>query len=594
MNGADQPHDPNVFEKHIDPMGGASTRRAEALQALRGSRWLEEVRLRFDLAIEILDADLEFIFAPLPELHVSAGLRSALRNVGEAALREAVTGVIRSARAKVLTAADYHIRLFPLHSRSPSPPMPLGVLAVGVAQVPRSPHGMEESAEEADRRLNSAGQWLVAAIEADLAATLKRVSEALDLERAAGSFDVVDALTELQSDRSIIARLMDALALWYDADVYAYRQDLSGAFLLYASLPGADAERVAPQLLGHRLWGRGEVFSPESPREIEEFGWSAAMGHTLFVPIVVDRSTEWLLAISDVRDDPATRQKLGIFRRVVGTLLTNLQYQAVDRLTRKLSAILLRGNAPFYATARMAFEAVAVETGATSVQFATFEVKNERPAPSLALQWGGAAGDVAPFVDAETTTLSAGAIAVGVGAGPGVIAVLSLKCKTGEFTPVAQRLARSAASTIGAWLSGSIRGSEEVRVPQQAEYGVDLMGRLQQQVDRFGHVRVGGALAVVLPKEQVPTGQTIDDAVELIEQHVRPSDVIGAVGDSGAGVLLSDANRDVAAAVTGRLLRAAREKLLGVRVGVAMFAASTESPRAVLDRALMNARRGSV
>jgi len=76
---------------------------------------------------------------------------------------------------------------------------------------------------------------------------------------------------------------------------------------------------------------------------------------------------------------------------------------------------------------------------------------------------------------------------------------------------------------------------------------------------------------------------------------VRPSDVIGAVGSAGAGVLLPDATRDVATAVVGRLLHAAREKgLVAVRVGVAMFAAASESPEAVLERALMNARRGSV
>jgi GGDEF domain-containing protein len=119
------------------------------------------------------------------------------------------------------------------------------------------------------------------------------------------------------------------------------------------------------------------------------------------------------------------------------------------------------------------------------------------------------------------------------------------------------------------------------------------MQRLRHQVDRFGHVRVGGAVAVVLPKLQVSTGQAIDDAVGLIEHHVRPSDVIGTIGGSGAGVLLADATRDVASAVVGRLLQAARQKLVGVRVGVAMFAASTESPESVLERALMNARRGS-
>jgi hypothetical protein len=470
--------------------------------------------------------------------------------------------------------------------------MPMGVLVIGDAQSARPRLPVDELFEPIDRRLDAAGQWLVAAIEANLSATLKPAHETRGLERVAGSVDVIDALTQLHSDREIIALLMDAVAIWYDADVYVYRQDLSGAFTLYACLPGVDAERVAAQLPGHQIWGRGEVFSPESPGEADELGWPASMGHTLFVPIAVDQSTEWLLAISETGDDPVIKETLGVLGRVAGTLLTDLQRQTVERLGRKLAAVLLFGDAPFHATARMVFETLAAETGASSVQFATFD--EGQAGPVLSLQWGGAETDVAPFVDAETTSLAAGAIAVGIGAGSGVTAVLSLKRHTGAFAPVAQRLARAAASTIGIWLSGSLIASRDLRVPDAGEYASDLVQRMRTQVDRFGHIRVGGAVAVVLPRAQMPTGQGIDEAVALIEGQVRPSDIIGVVGASGAGVLLADATRDVASAVVGRLLRAAREKgLMAVRVGVAMFAASAESPESVLERALMNARRGS-
>jgi hypothetical protein len=441
-----------------------------------------------------------------------------------------------------------------------------------------------------------AAQWLVAAIEANLAATLKDVVDARDLERTAGSFDVIDALTQLSSDREIIGLLMDAVALWYDADVYAYQQDLSGTFTLFASLPGVSPDRAVPQLLGHQIWGRGEVFSADSHGALEALGWSASFGHTLFLPVLVDQSTEWLLAVSGVADDPSIRQTLGVFGRVAGSLLTDLQHQAMNRLARKLTSVLLFGNAPVPATAQLAFQAVAAETGASSVQFAAFDTDKEGSRRVLSLQWGGADTDTAPFVDAETTSLSAQSIAVGVGTGSGVTAVLSLKRDAGAFPPVAQHLARSAAATIGIWLSGSLVHVHELQAPDSAmvDHGGELVQRLRTRVDRFGHVTVAGAVAVVLPQTKVSEGDEIDEAVDLLEHHVRPSDVIGAVGTIGAGVLLANATRDVASAVVGRLLRAAREKgLMAVRVGVAMFAASTESPEAVLERALMNARRGS-
>ena len=578
--------------RRVDAAGEASFRREDVAQAPRRWRWLEEFRLRFELAIEILGVDLDPLLNPLSGLPHSAALRNALQALGRTELSGVVAGVVRSRKQQSVNAGGLRIRFFPLFMRSASPASPAGVLVI--ADVPSSPSrgSTEESAAVSDRRLDAAGQWLVAAIEASLGAALKQVDDARGAELVTGSFDVIEAMTQLQTDHEMIALLMDALALWYDADVYAYRQDLSGAFVLHACLPGADAERVAPQLPGHQIWGRSGAFSPESAREIDELGWSAAMGHTLFVPIAVDQSTEWLLAVIEAGDDPLIKETLEVLGRVAGALLTDLQRQSVERLGRKLASILLFGEAPFHATARMALEAAAKDLSASSAQFTTFDER--RSEPLFSIQWGGAETDVAPYVDAGTSSLSPGAIAVGVGAGSGFTAVLSIKRHAGVFAPGAQRLARSAASTIGIWLSGSLMGSLDIRTPETRDYGSNLVQRLRARVDQFGHVKMGGAVAVMLSQHSPAAGPALDDAVGLIEDHVRPTDVIGVVGANGAGVLLPEATRDVASAVVGRLLRAAQDKgLVPVRIGVAMFAASSESPESVLERALMNARRGS-
>jgi hypothetical protein len=582
-----------MSRRHVESDVRAVAQREDVAQAPRGWRWLEELRLRFELTIELVGVDLAYLLDPIPGAPAAGSLRAALDGLGQTALRAHVASLIRSGKPRSLTVGALRIRLFPLFMRSSESPMPAGVLVIADRVLVRPHEQADESFEATDRRLDGVGQWLAAAIEASLGTTLRQAKEARGAELITGSFDIIDALTQLETDREIVALLMDALALWYDADVYVYRQDLSGAFVLHACLPGVDPSRVPAQLPGHQIWGRGELFTPETPREIDELGWPPSMGRTLFEPLVVDQSTEWLLAIAGTDGEPVIQDALSVLGRIVGTLLTDLQRQSVERLTRKLTSILLFGGAPFHETARMALEAVAIETGASSVQFATYA---EQPGePLLSLQWGGATATAAPFVDAGTTSLAPQAIGVGVGTGSGTTAVLSLKRDGGTFGPGAQRLARSAASTIGIWLSGSMIASLDLRVPGKADYGSDLAQRMKGQVDQFGHVKVGGAVAVVLPQRQAPTGSGIDDAVDLIEDHVRPSDVVGVVGMAGAGVLLADATRDVASAVVGRLLRAAREKGLdAVRVGVAMFTASSESPEAVLERALMNARRGSV
>jgi uncharacterized protein YjeT (DUF2065 family) len=69
---------------------------------------------------------------------------------------------------------------------------------------------------------------------------------------------------------------------------------------------------------------------------------------------------------------------------------------------------------------------------------------------------------------------------------------------------------------------------------------------------------------------------------------------VAVVEATGAGVLLPDASRDVATAILGRLLEAARTMgMTAMRAGIATFTPASESPETLLRRALMNARRGS-
>ena len=102
-------------------------------------------------------------------------------------------------------------------------------------------------------------------------------------------------------------------------------------------------------------------------------------------------------------------------------------------------------------------------------------------------------------------------------------------------------------------------------------------------------------VAIMLPDVTNPTGAQLDDVVQIVQDQVRASDLVAVVEAIGAGVLLPEASRDVAAAIVGRLLEAARRVgMTPARVGVATFTPSSESPETLLRRALMNARRGSV
>jgi hypothetical protein len=77
MGDGSRPLGDDALRRRGETMGTMATRRAEAVQALRAWPWLDELRLRFDLAIEIIGPDLEYIFDPLPELHSSGRLRNS-------------------------------------------------------------------------------------------------------------------------------------------------------------------------------------------------------------------------------------------------------------------------------------------------------------------------------------------------------------------------------------------------------------------------------------------------------------------------------------------------------------------------------------
>src|SRR5262245_37643466 len=94
-------------------------------------RWLDELRLRFDLGIEVLDQHLLPIFEPVSNLRVN-DLRAALEGQADTAMRDAAATTLRSGRPRFVSAADQRARLVPLfmHDTLPTTPTTVGVLIV--------------------------------------------------------------------------------------------------------------------------------------------------------------------------------------------------------------------------------------------------------------------------------------------------------------------------------------------------------------------------------------------------------------------------------------------------------------------------------
>ena len=541
--------------------------------------WLDQLRFRFDLAIELLDPDLSYVLSPLPEVGRAPDIRSALLDQRDE-LRLSATSVLRLAKARSFTAGGLRIRIFPLLVGQTLPRQPVGLLLVGDAATDAQ---SGEAEGQIDRRLDAAGQWLTAAVEGMVGTMGGREEGLPSPNRLDALIDVVDAFHQIEDPRQLIELTVEAIALWYDADVRAYRQDASGSFVLETWLPGIDLSRVPRRLSGSGMWERDEVFRLESVPELESAGWDVRSAETFFVPIAIGDAVRWLVTVS-AGSDSGIKDMLEFFRRFDGLLLSNLEREAEDALRRHVADRLCLDEAPFEATLKLGLEASAFGVQASAARLEVFYAGTR--AAALTSTWGSFALDADDVSAQELTTARDLTLRTAIGAN--VMAVFTFQKEIGAFSSGDVLLARAAMTVFANWLSGTFRRytderNADVSIPR------DFVERLRRDVDRARRENRGGALAVMRPRAMVPHGVDLDVVAQVLEDHVRDSDTVGVISDAAAA-LLPALPAEMTSAVTERLLRAAAEQAIDARVSVVSLATSSESPEALVHRALSNPR----
>ncbi len=578
------PPSPRASKQSVTTAVGRWLREPTPIRPAARWKWLEALRSRLDLAIEVLDPELGFVLQSPAE---GEGIvRAMIAN--DPVVRTAASASLKASDVRSLSSAGVRLQLRPLSLRSVVPAASIGMLVLGQSTLGAIAEA-DASPRDIDAVLDSTGRWLAAAIEAEVGAATDQSTAYHAADRLAGVIDVIDVLHQMTDEHEIVSMTMEALALWFDADVRVYQQEASGAFLLYACLPGVDRAAVPARLDGHQIWGRTDVFRFDSARELEALAWPGAPADTLFAPIAVEHNAEWVVTMSVA--EPLGEAILSVLARVIGARLTDLHHDMIGRQRRELTSIFAYGDAPFDATARIALEAVARDTRAES---ASMTVHSEGESPAISVGWGTGALEHVPAVEAGSSVATRDTLSVGVRVGPGVSLVLTVRRPNGWPTGPSAPLVRAAATIFGTWISGALIRHGELRVSEPSDYEANFVGRLRGHLDRLGRLRVGGAVAVLVPDVSPPPGPLLDMVIKIVHDQVRSSDVVGLLDVGGAGVLLPDATPEVATAVVGRLLNAARTQgIPSARVGMATFAASSESPETLLNRAFISARRGT-
>src|SRR5262249_41016865 len=77
-----------------------------------------------------------------------------------------------------------------------------------------------------------------AAVEADAASLAVLSAERDRARRLLGTLRFLGQLVHIDSEADLAHALIQAAAVWFDADARVYQQDLNGGLLLHAPLPG--------------------------------------------------------------------------------------------------------------------------------------------------------------------------------------------------------------------------------------------------------------------------------------------------------------------------------------------------------------------
>jgi hypothetical protein len=336
------------------------------------------------------------------------------------------------------------------------------------------------------------------------------------------------------------------------------------------------------------VWDHHEVFRLDSPRDFEDLGWDPQLGDTLFVPLAVEDSTEWLLTVTGVTE-PSIEATLTLLRRVVSLLLTQLDRDVISRVARMTAGRLALCDAPFDEVVRMGLETLAGGIGASGSQVAIY--RQGQGAPATSIQWGTIEHDPG-LVEVGHDSATPHGIASPVVAGPGVTAVFWCEKQIETFSAADARIAHSVATMFANWFCGTLIKRGDPAGEPAPRPSSDLMERMRESVDRRSRIVFTGSLAIVAPEMELPAAVELDELEHVVRRGVRSSDAIGVVSDNAVGILLEGVDEPTGRLIVGRMLGVCQTcGFRSLRVGMTTFHASSDTVDAILEQAFSNVRR---
>ena len=511
-------------------------------------KWLFDAHRLLGVTVEVVDDRLNVLSIP-----ASGGLLGRDPDPTDGSLQDAVAESMATATPMTTMSGGYQVSCTPIVVGGSVG----GAVLVGA-----------ETLRLCDRDLARAGLLLANSIEDELS---RPVAEHTDsLHKIAAFYQLLHTAIASGSDREVVRTFAEALSVWDDIEVFAYRADLDGRYTLEMSLPGSDLT-AGPREIDPTPFPVGAGLSRLSAHDRQDLGFNGS-GETALVHLAADGGP-WVIAMTAAHD-PTQAERAELYVAALAHAMNAALGVETARLTWAVMQQFVDSPSPQEAAAR-----ALKESAAALHAVGGFAVFGAHSSPILL---AGDSVDLDPSLeDITEPQLLRSHVST---AGP-YVAVLQMRVAGRVFTRRDVRLFEAAAANFGTWLPAAARRIE-------AESDRRVVARSFDDILE-GYVRTAHAsnesasLVLLSGRHESPSLQAAQSWIRMLRPQLRPTDLAGRLTSGEVGILLLETPQRGAQVVARRLARVLDAGTPGtepmVRVGVASQSPEAASAAALID-----------
>lgn len=523
----------------------------------------ERARIRFAVEIEIFDAFMNPVY-PRAETELDRGVRDSPGV--QAALLECVS----TARAGQVMVNEQRYDLVPLR-RPASTQTELALAAV------------RHSAVTTELFPEFWVEFVRSTVDADAANLTALAEERRRSRLLLGTLRFLGQLAQTECEGDLKQAVIQAAAVWFDADARVYQQNLKGEFMLDAALPGALVPDEARRLT-----------VPADAAGVQHTSTSALWAdgndaEAILVPLSTSESASAILLLVGAKvNDPACLPILG------QVAAAQIELSRAARRGRVRAHFLdLIQSADMEAEA-LALELVRELVAATGAESAALTLESQGRSRRL-VSLGDPPANPRPAGGKRPWAFDPEQFLCDVSLPDGVTATLDMRPAEGAtFSSNAAMVAQAAMEILSPWLRALGPALVEASMTVgKAEATATFLRRIDEELERAKRFDLRLGLVVVdLPPQLVLDHRT--QLEETLRTALRGSDLLGPVGANRLAALLTHTDRSGSGRVVERLRRglarsATRLRVDGVVVGHADFSPTCRTADAMVLAAARDA-----